>query len=551
MRWVRSLCVAAVGVALASGVLAEGTSDEARGKEWWAHVQHLADDSMRGRLTGSEDYLKAAAYVVDKFKSYGLQPAGVNGGFYQPVKFDVQRVLADRSSMSLVVDGKAQPLVLGKDAILGSRLAQVEQVDAPLIFIGYGLHLPEAKYDDFDSPEVSWASLKGKVVVYINGGPADLPGPLKSYARTAPFVKALRDSGAVGAIAIPTPKSMDFGWERVASSASQPGMRLAATPDAEAVAVRHPALADDHGTMFTASFNPAEAEKLFAGTGHTFAEMLALADAQKPMPRFALGKGVRATVVTERSTVESPNIVAKLEGSDPKLKDEYIVVSAHLDHLGVGAPIHGKTIYNGAMDDASGVASVLETAKAFSEAKARPKRSILFVVFTAEEKGLLGSRYFAGHPTVPEGSIKAALNLDMFMPIFPLKKLHVQGLEQSTLGVDAKKVGEAHHIVVAGDPEPDRNSFIRTDQYSFVQAGVAALAFKFGWEPGSPEYKAWRGWLAERYHSTADDLSQPVDLVAAAQFNSFYYDLARTVADDPATQHYLDTSFFKRFEVGQ
>lgn len=551
MRWVRSMCVVAATVALGGAVLAEDASDEARGKEWWAHVQYLADDSMRGRLTGSGDYLKAAAYVVDKFKSYGLQPAGVNGGFYQLVKFDVQRVLADKSSINLVVDGKVEPLVLGKDAILGSRLAQAGQVDAPLVFIGYGLHLPEAKYDDFDSPEVPWASLKGKVVVYINGGPADLPGPLKSYARTAPFVKALRDAGAVGAISIPTPKSMDFGWERMASSASQPGMRLAATPDAAALAARHPALADDHGTMFTASFNPAEAEKLFAGTGHTFAEMLALADAQKPLPRFVLGKNVRATVGTERSTVESPNIVAKLEGSDPKLKSEFIIVSAHLDHLGVGAPIHGKTIYNGAMDDASGVASVLETAKVFSEGEARPKRSILFVVFTAEEKGLLGSRYFAGHPTVPEGSIKAALNLDMFMPIFALKKLHVQGLEQSTLAVDAKKVGEMHHIVVAGDPEPDRNSFIRTDQYSFVQAGVPALAFKFGWEPGSPEYKAWRGWLAERYHSTADDLSQPVDLAAAAQFNSFYYDLVRTVADDPASQHYLDTSFFKRFEVGQ
>ncbi|HTF67604.1 MAG TPA: M20/M25/M40 family metallo-hydrolase, partial [Edaphobacter sp.] len=337
-------------------------------------------------------------------------------------------------------------------------------------------------------------------------------------------------------------------WPRVASGASQPGMRLAATPDAAAVAAKHPALADDHGAMFSATFNPAEAEKLFAGTGHTFAEILALADAQKPLPRFALNKSVRATVVGELSQVESPNIVAKLEGSDPRLAKEYVLVSAHLDHLGVGAPIHGKTIYNGAMDDASGVASVLETAKAFSQAKTRPKRSILFVIFTAEEKGLLGSRYFAGHPTVPESAIKADLNLDMFMPLFALKKLHVQGLEQSTLAEDAKKVGEEHHIVIAPDPEPDRNSFIRTDQYSFVQAGVPALAFKFGWEAGSPEYKAWRGWLAERYHSTADDLSQPVDLVAAAQFNSFYADLARTVADDPETPHYLETSFFRRFE---
>jgi Zn-dependent M28 family amino/carboxypeptidase len=534
-----------------SCVVVEGqsaSSDEERGKAWWAHVQYLADDSMQGRLTGSEEYLKAAAYVVDKFKSYGLQPAGVNGGFYQPVKFDVQRVLADKSSMSLVVDGKTEPLVLGTDAIIGARSAQVGKVDAPLVFIGYGLHLPEAKYDDFNSAEVPMSELKGKVVVYINGGPGDLPGPLKSYARTAPFVKALRDAGAVGVISIPTPKSMDFGWQRVASGASQPGMRLAATADATAVAAKHPALADDHGAMFGATFNPAEAEKLFAGTGHTFAEILELADAQKPLPRFALNKRVTASVVGEHSQVESPNIVAMLPGSDPVLAKEYVIVSAHLDHMGVGAPIKGKTIYNGAMDDASGVASVLEAAREFGASKVRPKRSMLFVVFTAEEKGLLGSRYYAGHPTVPEGSIKADLNLDMFMPIFPLKKLHVQGLEQSTLAVDAQKVGEAHGIVIAPDPEPDRNSFIRTDQYSFVQAGIPALAFKFGWTAGSPEYKAWRGWLAQRYHSTEDDLSQPVDLVAAAQFNSFFADLARTVADDPATPHYLETSFFRRFE---
>jgi hypothetical protein len=419
------------------------------------------------------------------------------------------------------------------------------------VFIGYGLHLPESKYDDFDSADVPWADLKGKIVVYINGGPADLPGALKSYARTAPFAKALRDAGVVGTISIPTPKSMDFGWQRMASSASQPGMRLSVTPDAEAVAAKHPALADEHRAMFSATFNPAQAEKLFAGTGHTFAEMLALADAQKPLPRFALGKSVTATVVGETSHVVSPNIVGELKGSDPTLSKQYVLVSAHLDHLGVGAPINGKTIYSGAMDDASGVATVLETAKKLSEAKTRPKRSMLFVIFTAEEKGLLGSRYFAGHPTVPENAIDADFNLDMFMPLFALKKLHVQGLDESTLREDAKKVGAEHGIVIAPDPEPDRNSFIRTDQYSFVQAGVPALAMKFGWTMGSPEYKAWRAWLAQRYHSTDDDLTQPVDLVAAAQFNSFFADLATTVANDPMRQHYLDTSFFRRFETGQ
>jgi Zn-dependent M28 family amino/carboxypeptidase len=529
---------------------AAALSDEARGKIWWAHVQYLADPAMKGRLTGSDEYLKAAAYVVDQFKSFGLAPAGVNGGYYQPVHFDVQRVIASKSSMSLVVDGKTTPLVLGEDVTLGARSAQVGKVDAPLVFIGYGLHLPESKYDDFNSAEVPVSSLKGKVVVYINGGPAELPGALKSFARTSPFAKALREAGAVGTISIPTPKSMDFGWQRVASSASQPGMRLSPAPDADAVAAKHPALADEHRAMFSATFNPAQAEKLFAGTGHTFAEMLALADAQKPLPHFALGKSVTAMVVGETSHVVSPNIVGELKGSDPALSKQYVLVSAHLDHLGVGAPIYGKTIYSGAMDDASGVATVLETAKKLGEAKTRLKRSVLFVIFTAEEKGLLGSRYFAGHPTVPESAIDADLNLDMFMPLFALKKLHVQGLDESTLGEDARKVGLQHGIVIAPDPEPDRNSFIRTDQYSFVQAGVPALAMKFGWTMGSPEYKAWRSWLARRYHSTDDDLTQPVDLVAAAQFNVFFADLARTVADDPARQHYLDTSFFKRFETG-
>ncbi len=549
-----SLASAMLSVLVVVGARAQGVpetaSDQQQGKDWFHHIQVLASDDMRGRLTGTDDYLRAASYVVDQFKAMGLQPAGVNG-FYQPVRFDVTRVIAAKSSMALVVDGKETPLVLGQDAILGARGAQPKTISAPLVFIGYGLHLPEARYDDFDSAEVPSASLKGKIVVYINGGPAELSGPLKSFARTAPLQKALADAGVVGAISIPTPKSMDFGWERVASSASQPGMRLA--PDARdaAVAAEHPALAEIRRTLLSAQWNPAEAEKLFAGTGHTFAELLALADAQKPLPRFALNKTLQAAVTTETTQVESPNVVARLEGADPALKQEYVLVSAHLDHLGVGAPIAGRTIYNGAMDDASGVASVLEIAKRFSAAATkgtRPKRSMLFVVFTAEEKGLLGSRYFAGHPTVPEKDLVADLNMDMFMPLFALKKLHVQGLAESTLGDDVRAVGAAHHIEIAPDPEPDRNSFTRTDQYSFVQAGVPALAMKFGWTMGSPEYKQWRQWLAQRYHSTEDNLSQPMDYAAAAQFDDFLGDVALRVADASGRPRYLDTSFFRRFE---
>ena len=544
--------MAAVVSGIAPHLLAQGRpvtpADQAAGQAWWAHVKALADDSMEGRLTGSEGYMRAARYVVSQFDAAGLQPAGVNG-YYQPVKFDVTRVLADKSSMALLVGSRKVPLVIGRDAILSARPTQPKSITAPLVFIGYGLHLPEAKYDDFDSPEMPFSSLKGKIVVLINGGPADLPGPLKSFARTSPLQKALSDAGALGSITIPTPKSMDFPWDRVAGNSSQPGMRLAADPRDAAVATRHPALADLHDIMLSANFNPAEAEKLFAGTGHTFAELVALADAQKPLPRFDLNKSLTASVAIDNSSVESPNMIAKLEGSDPVLKNEYVLVSAHLDHLGIGAPINGTTVYAGAIDDASGVASVLEIAKSFSQNRERPKRSMLFVIFTGEEKGLLGSRYFAGRPTVPESGIVADLNLDMFMPIFALKKLHVQGLAESTLAGDVRAVGAEHNIEIAGDPEPDRNSFIRTDQYSFVQAGVPSLAMKFGWTMGSPEYKAWRQWLAQRYHSTEDNLSQPVDSAAAAQFDSFLGDLARRVANNPSRPHYVESSFFHRFET--
>jgi Zn-dependent M28 family amino/carboxypeptidase len=537
--------------------LADTATDEARGKQWWAHVQYLASDEMQGRLTGSPEYLKAAAYVVAQFKADHLTPAGENGTWFQQVHFDVTRVDQSASSLALTSGGTTTPLTLGKNAILSARSNPPADVDAPIVFIGYGLHLPESHYDDFASPELPAASLRGKIVVEINGGPATLSGPLKSYARTSPHAREIADLGILGVITIPTPKSMDFGFDRVAALASQPAMSLAATPSDAAVAAAHPALANFHNHTLSVTMNPADADKLFANTGHTFAELLALADAQQPLPHFDLHKSIRAHVAVEHSTVVSPNIVAKLEGADPKLKSQYVLVSAHLDHLGVGNPVTtppadpSKRIYNGAMDDASGVATVLETAKIFATRAAhgqRPRRSILFLAFTAEEKGLLGSRYFASHPTVPPASLIADLNLDMFLPLFPLKKLHVQGLDESTLGDDARTVGAAHHITIAGDPEPDRNSFTRTDQYSFVQAGIPALAMKFGWEMGSPEYHAWRNWLAQRYHSTADDLSQPVDLPAAAQFNTFFADLAQEVADNPTTPHYRNTSFFHRFE---
>jgi Zn-dependent M28 family amino/carboxypeptidase len=548
LRWpagpLAALVVALLGagvVARANGAPAAGTTGAAEtagaaeaGKRWWAHVRYLADDKLQGRLTGSPGYSAAAAYVVERFKEYGLAPAGTSG-YLQPVRFEVQRVVAAESSLALARDGREQALSIGHDALLGSRYPQPKTVAAPLAFVGYALHLPEAGYDDFAGQD-----LAGKVVVYINGGPGDLPAALKSHARAAQeFGKALEQTGAIGTIVIPNPRSMDIPWERMALSASQPGMRIA-----------DPAMQDSHRPMFSAMFNPAAADQLFAGSGHTVAELLALVDAARPLPRFPLAAELRAKVATRTEQVEAPNVVSRLPGSDPRLKDQVVVLSAHLDHLGVGEPIRGDSIYNGAMDNASGVASLLEIARALHEAGERgdkPRRSLIFLALCGEEKGLLGSRYFAGHPTVPPSALAADLNMDMFLPLYPLHYLTVEGLDESSLGDDARAVGAAAGVEVVADRFPDRNAFIRSDQYSFIRGGIPALAFSFGAAPGSPEEKMRKDWLTNRYHAPSDDADQPVDLAAAVKFNQIVLALAERVADEEARPAWKPTSFFRRF----
>ncbi len=198
------------------------------------------------------------------------------------------------------------------------------------------------------------------------------------------------------------------------------------------------------------------------------------------------------------------------------------------------------------MDDASGVASVIEIAKRLGRTRQAIARSILFVTVTGEEKGELGSEYIASHPTI-KGKVVADLNMDMFLPLFPLKWLEVQGLDESTLGDDVRAVAQAAGVKVQADKEPNRNRFIRSDQYSFVKEGVPAVAFKFGYLPGDPEEKIFKDWYTNRYHGVSDDLSQPVDRAAAAQFDAILLNLAVRVADAPQPPAWKDNSFFRRF----
>lgn len=514
--------------AAAGALIAASAPDGAR---WWSYVEFLASDKLEGRNTGSEGHRKAAAYVAQEFERDGLKPAGVEG-YIQPVKFKTLKLDESHCSLALVKSGVEKPVTLGEEAMIGARVDPAPSVEAKLVFVGYGLRVPETGYDDFKG-----ANSKGKIAVYMAGAPSNLSGALAAhYQSGAERWKTLKAAGIIGAISIANPKHMDIPWSRQASNRGQATMSLAA-----------PGTDENEGEQITIAWNPAHAGDLFAGSGHTFEELLALAEAGKALPHFDLTASVKAKTAVIRGEVVSQNIAAIYPGSDPALKDEYVIMSAHVDHLGVGKAVNGDAIFNGAMDNAAGVATVLDTAATVRETKPKVRRSILFLIVTGEEKGLLGSKYFAGNPTVPASSIVADINTDMFLPLYPLKRLTVYGLDESTLGDDVRAVAKGMDIAVQLDPDPARNSFIRSDQYSFILRGIPALAMKDGYAKGSPQEVIFKTWLTERYHSVTDDLKQPVDKNAAATFDLLAARLLERVANASERPAWKSDSFFRRY----
>ena len=518
--------------ALSFGLVLAGGDAPPDGRRWWSHIRYLAGDELEGRLTGSEGYHKAAIYVAGEFERSGLKPAGVSG-YFQPVKFQSREIVEEGSSLALVRNGAEEALHLGEDATISMSVDPADSVEAPLVFVGYGLTVPEMKFDD-----LAGLDLRGKIAVYVSGGPSSIPGALSSHYQSAEERgKVLARAGVAGTCRVMNPRGMDVPWARSALARFQPAMSL-----------EDPELSSSFGQKLSVTINPEHLDKWLAGSGHSAEEILALAKERKPLPHFALGVALQAKAQVHRANVESSNVVAILPGSDPKLKDEYVVLSAHLDHLGVGRPINGDSIYNGAMDDASGVATLLDIAEQLHAGQPKLRRSVLFVVVTAEEKGLLGSKYFAAHPTVGRRQIVADLNVDMFLPLFPLHILTVYGLDESDLSKQVHAVAGPLGIRIQADLEPERNIFIRSDQYSFIRQGVPSLCFKVGYEKGSPEEAIARQWLKERYHAPSDDLHQPVDLKAASDFNRVILTLAEAVANQNERPEWNRGSFFRRFE---
>lgn len=513
-------------------LLAASPPEGSRATQWWSDVSAVASDANEGRLTGSAGHLRAAAYVEARFLAIGLTPAGDHGGFRQPVSLEEQAIDYSKSSAGLLAaDGAAgrSALALGSDMLVSvDRGPRPAMVEAPLVFIGYGLHLPEQGHDDF-----AGVDLTGKIAVVIAGGPPGIAAAVKASGRFQ-RAKLLSQAGAVGVLTLTPPNQIEIPWQRQRLLAEQSGMYLADSKLRE--------IPDD---FLIASFDPAQGERLFAGSGHTFAEVAAKSDASRPIPGFALRFRLRADIVIHRRSLTSPNLVAKLEGSDKTLRQDHVVVSAHLDHVGVGPAVNGDRIYNGALDDGSGVASVLDIAQVLASGR-RPKRSVLFLITTAEEPGLLGSTYFAKKPTVPRSGLVANVNFDTLTPLWPLTSILAQGDLESTLGDAARKVAAQRRLSLVPDPLPNRNSFVRTDQYSFVRAGVPALSLKFGFTPGSEAFQIEHDWRANRYHAPSDDLQQPgISLEQAVAFDDYSVDLVREIADARSRPEWYSTSTFR------
>jgi hypothetical protein len=546
----------------AAPLLATAVDYAAEGKLWWAHIQFLADDKLQGRNIGTDEFRQAVEYVSGQFRTLGLKPAGT-AGYLQPIKFESRQLVQEESSLTLIRDGKEEPLTLGADATLSARADLAPKLEAPMVFAGYGLVIPEAHWD-----ELAGLDLKGKIAVYVSApGPAEAPAPVKSHLTSAAERwRMLHDAGAIGIATIAAgrggpggPAGAGRGGPPADSSAAANapptaagrgtggGGRGAPQPS---ISLADPTLSETSGMGVSLTLTARGADKLFAGSGHTFAEIQALARDNKPLPHFPLTGTLRSQTALKRDSLESSNVAGTVPGHG-KLKDEYVILSAHLDHIGVGRPVNGDSIYNGAMDDASGIATIIEVARLLTESKVKLKRSVIFLAVTAEEKGELGSRYFAAHPTVPFKQIVADINLDMFLPLYPLKVIEVQGLMESTLGETVKAAAEVDGVAVQIDQEPEQNRFIRSDQYSFIRRGVPALAFKFGYQPGSPDETTRRNWVRDRYHKPSDDLTQPVDIAAAAKFDRIILRLMETVADDAARPQWRQDSFFRRFATAE
>ncbi len=499
-----------------------------------AHVAFLADDLLEGRAAGSRGYDIAARYVATQFALLGLEPAGVDGGWLQPLSMMQSTRVVPAAAAAIERAGERVDLVPGEDFIPGhSYFGPQAQVEGPLVFVGFGIAAPELGHDDYATVDVT-----GKIAVVLNGAPAAFPNSQRAhYAREKR--RQLAERGAIGVVWLNTPaEERRSPWERSLKLSWVPSMRL---PDESGQPLdAYPEL------RATMSLNHASAGKLLDGAPLALEEIWANAEAGRPQA-FDLPASLSLSVRAAQGRATSANVVGLLAGADPELRDEYVVFTAHLDHIGRGAAVDGDTIYNGALDNASGIAVMLEAARALATAKERPRRSILFVAVTAEERGLLGSKHFARSPTVPKHAVVANVNMDMPVVLYPMAGFTAFGAEHSTLGAVAREAIEAEGLVMVPDSSPEEVIFVRSDQYSFVREGIPAIYLddgKLSTDPSVDPQQVFKDFLLADYHMPSDEIDLPIHWESLAKLAQVNARIGRLIADDPERPSWLPGDFF-------
>lgn len=516
-----------------------------------ADVTFFADDLLGGRDTGSVGHEIATRYVAARFAGLGLVPLGdaVNGagngkgaGWLQRITFQkTTRAEGDSGVVLTGPDGKAQTFAQGKDAIVGLSVREPKlDVAAPLVFVGYGIENALLGINDYAGLDV-----KGKIVVMLSGYPLGLPSEEAAHA-SATKAEAAQARGAVGIITIATNTSAKVRpWSRSLQYAGgarfnwvdEDGKAHESTPG-----IRASAQLDDNA-----------AAALFAGSGHTLGQIRSEADKKGARPKgFALKTAARIFGASTSTRVTSPNVVAMIPGRDPALKDQFVVLSGHIDHLGTDAPKPGEPadkdrIYNGALDNAAGTSTLLEVARVMAEEAAAdpakaPRRSVIFVVSTGEEKGLLGADYFARHPGIAKGRIVGNVDLDMPLLLYPFTDLVAFGADHSTLGRIVADAARPMGISLAPDPMPAENIFVRSDHYMFVKQGVPAVFLATGYANGGAD--KWGDFMKNTYHKPGDDLSQPIDWRAGARFAEANWRITSAMANADTPPLWYEGDFF-------
>lgn len=491
----------AAGVAIATPGLAQsraaGIADPDT-RAWWKIAEVLSSDAMEGRDIGSPGYDRAADVVVARFKAAGLKPAGDNGTYFQT--FPVHEVKVESAAFAIVRDaGGTTPLRFLQQITVRPTDALAPSLVGALTFRGY------CRAEDL-------AEATGKVVICFNTKRAGL-------TTSGQRLQAAQAAGAAAVVQVDDPY---FSIEPPRWPAAY--ARTVTIADGSPPSAAPPVL-----TAMTTGVEGFKA--LIEGSGRDADAVLKAGGAKQPLASFDIPARFTASFKVSTRDYTAKNVLAVLPGADPKLKAEHVVLSAHLDGYGYGEPVGGDALYNGALDDAAYVGTLIRFA---DKHKGRPlKRSAVFAAFTGEEKGLLGAHWFVAHPTVPKDSIVADLNLDQLRPLFPLKIMTQLAVDESTLGATARKIAGSMGIRIQPDPEPERSLLTRADHYPFMQIGVPATGFIFGYEPGTEAERRYREWYRVRYHRPQDDVTQPMDFEAAGKFNRFFYALAEAVADSP------------------